>query len=558
MSEREQTAAEFFLRALENYGVRRMFGNPGTTELPIMRHLDQSTIDYELALHEDIAVGMAGGYASSLRYDEDPEVLPLGVVNLHATGGLVHGLGNLYGAHRSNVPLLVTAGAQSTDYRHKEPILTGDMVNIAGEFTRWSEEVLDPQALPHLVRRAVRTALNPPAGPVFLSLPLNVMDQPLEGDPLPLGDRPDPGSAPGEKIDALRDHLQSARSPIVVVGDTLGQYGKPAVDSLVELAETTGAMIFGEILAAECSFPTDHEQWMSFLPPDADLVSELLDTDLVILVGCSSNTPLFRDGNPLIPPATTCVHIHTDSYEIGKNERVDLALQGHPARVIQALNGKLEGQIDETTRRQRLETAREIDALIDTRFQDYVSNEPEENRCSKPEVVDVLRQELGDCFLVDEGVTGRYALLNDWPMQAESYLSNKGGALGYGLPASVGVALGLRDRNRNRRVVAYVGDGSFWYYPQSLYGAFLKNLPVTFLILNNRGYSILKEKLEEFYNHTARTPGLDLDENLSPPLTAESQGLRASSVSSRNGLQEALQTEATASGPGLIEVLVHD
>lgn len=560
MSSSKPDAAEYFLRALEEYGVKRIFGNPGTTELPLMKSIEASDIEYELALHEDVAVGMAGGYASVVRYDSGNDELPLGVVNLHAIGGLAHGLGNLYGTYRSNVPLLVTAGAQSTDFRHKDPILTGDMVNLAEEFTKWSDEVLDPEALPHLLREAIRTALSPPMGPVFLSMPLDVMDEPLDRPPLPLGEIPELNSSPPDKIDQLSRLLQEADSPVFVLGDTLGQQGKSSVEAMKELAESTGAMVFGEILAAECSFPTDHEQWMSFLPPEADLVSQLLSTDLVVLVGCASNTPLFKDGEALIPEETECVHVHNDFGQIGKNETADLALHGNIQKNLEELSSRLEGQIPPDQRQDRLELAQEIKTVIDQQFKSFVSNNPIDDRCSKPEVVSVLEEEVPDSFLVDEGVTGRYALLNEWPMQAERYLSNKGGSLGYGLPASVGTALALSQRGGDTadRVLSYVGDGSFWYYPQSLYPAYKRNLPVTFLILNNRGYSILKDKLEEFYDHTEFTPGVDLDESLSSVEAARSQGLRGQTVNTTEGLREALRSETEQSGPGLIEVLVHD
>ncbi|MFB6344673.1 MAG: thiamine pyrophosphate-binding protein, partial [bacterium] len=503
-----------------------------------------------------IAVGMAAGYAAARRYRKDSDTPPLGVVNLHALGGLAHGLGNLYGAARSNVPLLVTAGAQATNFRHKEPILTGDMVGLTDEFTKFSQEVLDAEALPVLLRRAVRTALSPPMGPVFLSLPLDVMEQPLPQSPLPLGDLPEAGSCPDDKLTQLKHQLTNAESPIFVLGDSLGRGGHQAVSNFVDVIETTGSMAFGEILAAECNFPTSHPQWMSFLPPDADLVSELLDTDLVILVGCSSNAPLFRDGSSLIPESTTCVQIHSDPLELGKNERTDLTLYGDFTRIGTKLADSMEGETAEEVRENRLKVGEDVSALIDARFQDYLENDPKPDRCSKPDVVEVLEAEVNDFFLVDEGVTGRYALLQEWPMEPEKYLSNKGGSLGYGLPASIGVSLAL-DRDDNARVLAYVGDGSFWYYPQSLYTAARRNLPITFLVLNNRGYSILKDKLKEFYDHTSSSPGMDL-RDISSPEAAQSQGIESRTVNDKEGLREALQSQKDLSNPGLIEVLVHD
>ena len=184
MSDTERTGGELFVSTLAQYGVTYVFGNPGTTELPVVHALADSDIEYVLGLHEDIAVGMASGYASTRRYhahgqhrgaDGNREVLPLGVANLHLAPGLAHGLGNLYAAAVAGAPVLVTAGNHSRDFRHEEPILSGDLVGMVEGFTKWADEVRSVETLPTMVRRAVRTALTPPTGPVFLALPLDEM-----------------------------------------------------------------------------------------------------------------------------------------------------------------------------------------------------------------------------------------------------------------------------------------------------------------------------------------------------------------------------------------------
>lgn len=154
------TGAKLFVESLEEYGVTHVFGNPGTTELPILRALLDTDIEYVLALHEDIAVGMAAGYASTRRYhaDHDSSVTPVGVANLHLVGGLAHGLSNLYNARVMGTPLVVTAGDYARKARHEEPILSGDLVSLARPFTKWSTEVQDVEALSAVLRRAFRIA----------------------------------------------------------------------------------------------------------------------------------------------------------------------------------------------------------------------------------------------------------------------------------------------------------------------------------------------------------------------------------------------------------------
>ena len=203
MQSENMTGAELLLDALESYGVTHLFGNPGTTELPIMRAVANSDLKYVLGLHEDIAVGMAGGYASARRYQShhDPSVTPLGVVNLHVAPGLAHGLGNVQNASWSGAPLLVTAGNHSTDLQPEEPILSGELAGMVEEYCKLSAEISDVSNIPMMVRRAVKTALTPPMGPVFLGLPMDVMEAETTDTPDRLGDIPSPGRGSKSQID---------------------------------------------------------------------------------------------------------------------------------------------------------------------------------------------------------------------------------------------------------------------------------------------------------------------------------------------------------------------
>ncbi|MFC6725582.1 thiamine pyrophosphate-binding protein, partial [Halobium palmae] len=214
------TGADLFTDALEAYGVDYVFGNPGTTELPIMRALGDADLEYVLGLHEDVAVGMAAGYAQTRRYHShrDDSIRPVGVVNLHVAPGLAHGLGNLYDASVTGAPLVVTAGNHATDFRHEEPILSGDLEAMADQYCKWSAEVLDVAALPTMLRRAFRVALTPPTGPVFLGLPLDVTMAETDAEPERLGPIPTAGSGDEREIDRAADLLADAESPVLVVG----------------------------------------------------------------------------------------------------------------------------------------------------------------------------------------------------------------------------------------------------------------------------------------------------------------------------------------------------
>lgn len=561
------TGADLFVDTLAEYGVARVFGNPGTTELPVLDAIADSDIEYVLGLHEDIAVGMAAGYASTRRYHTDAETgttdgrPPVGVVNLHITPGVAHGLGNLYAAKWAGAPVVVTAGNHELDFRHEEPLLSGDLEAMVEQFTKFSAEVTDVNALPLLLRRAFRTALTPPTGPVFLGLPMDVMLTETDGTPQRLGAIPNAGRGDPTQITAAADALVEADDPAFVVGDHVARAG--GVDAAVELAEATGARVHGEILACEVNFPSDHEQWISHIPPNEGIASMLMDTDTIVFVGCSTNTTLLRHENDLIGDQTTCVHISDAPREIGKRQPADVAVIGDPGLVMDDLATRVRDQLSSETRSQRLEAVRALKESLSGMIESMGEDEtpPEETRASKADLVDALRRAAPDCFLVDEGVTAKYPLLTRWPLQQRQFISNKGGGLGYGLPASLGAAFAEQERTDPRDVIGYVGDGSYLYYPHALYTAARHDLDLTVVIPDNRNYRILKDNTNAIFggsdeDHTF--VGMDFDPPVDIVKNAESHGARGHRVETPGDIESTIQTALSNDGPDVVDVLVHD
>ncbi|MCL7416575.1 MAG: thiamine pyrophosphate-binding protein [Halalkalicoccus sp.] len=556
------TGADLFVDTLEQYGVSRVFGNPGTTELPVLKSLAASEIEYILGLHEDIAVGMAGGYASTRRYHShgDPDVLPVGVANLHLAPGLAHGLGNLYAAKVAGAPVVVTAGNHSTDFRHEEPILSGDLVGIAEEFTKWSAEVLDVAALPAMIRRAFRTALTPPTGPVFLGLPLDTMMAETDAEPERLGEIPTAGGGDPAQIERAAELLTKAEAPTMIVGDHVARAGRDAVDSAVELAETAGLRVHGEILSCEVNFPTTHDQWVSYVPPDEGLAARLMDAETLVFAGCSTNTTLTRHENPLVDPETTCIHLGPDAWELGKHQPADTAVLGDPGEVMRALVERVD--LEEGVREKRLERVAETKAgLADTLDSIGRGSDDEDPRASKAELVDRLREAAPEAYVVDEGVTAKYALLTRWPLEAEGMISNKGGGLGYGLPASVGAAIAEGEREDPRDVLGFVGDGSYLYYPHTLYSAARHGVDLTVIIADNRNYRILKDNTIKLFGGDDADHdyvGMDFDPPVDLVANARSHGAAAELVETPDGIAPAVEDAFGSEGPTVLDVLVHD
>jgi benzoylformate decarboxylase len=565
-----KTGGELLVEALSQYGVTHVFGNPGTTELPVVHAIADSDIEYVLGLQEDIAVGMAGGYASTRRYhahhEDAPvgegELLPLGVANLHLNAGLAHGLGNLYAAQVAGAPLLVTAGNHSLDFRHEDPILSGDLIEMTEQYTKWSAEILDVSAIPTMVRRAVRTALTPPTGPVFLGLPLDQMLAETDADPERLGPIPDAGRGDPAQVARAAAELVAADDVTMVVGDGVARSGSDAVDAAVDLAEAAGARVHGEVLACEINFPTDHDQWVSYIPPDGDLARTLMSADTLCFVGCSTNTTLVRHEGSLVSGDTTCLHVSDDAYEVGKNQPADAAVVGDPGRVLSELAALVEAELDEQTRQARLETLAAQKEFVAAKVEEMgVDEAPDDPRASKAELVDAMSAVVPDAYIVDEGVTSKYAMLTRWPMQAEQYVSNKGGGLGYGLPAAVGAAVAEQQREDPRDVVGFIGDGSYLYYPHSVYTAARRNLDLTVVISDNRNYRILKDNTLEVMGGAESDydfVGMEFEPPVDLVANAQSHGVRAELVETPAEIGPTLGAALDREGTDVLDVLVHD
>jgi benzoylformate decarboxylase len=565
-----RTGADLFLDALEQYGVSHLFGNPGTTELPLMRALPEREIEYVLGLHEDVAVGMAGGYASTRRYHADgasndatDDVLPVGVANLHVTPGLAHGLGNLYAAAYAGAPLVVTAGNHDRGFRHEEPILSGDLVGMADQFTKWSEEVLDVDALPTMLRRAFRVAFTPPTGPVFLALPMDVLRAETDADPEPLGPIPTAGRGDPDQIAHAADLLADADNPVLVVGDHVARAGRAAVDSAVAFAEAAGARVHDEILACEVNFPQGHDQYVSAIPPDEGMASSLMSGDTVVFVGCSTNTTLWAHEGELVGPTATTIHVGQDAWELGKNHPADAAVLGDPGEVLAGLADAVEDRLTDDEREQRLSYVETLkSSLADTVRAMGEDPTPEgDDRASKATLVDELHEHVPDAYIVDESITSKYALLTRWEFEPQGYISNKGGGLGYGLPAAVGAAIAEDQRADPRTVVGFVGDGSYLYYPHAIHSAVRQGVDLTVVIPDNRNYRILKENTASIFGGDADEyayEGMDFDPPVDLPANAESHGARGHRAETREDVGPTLKRALESGGVDVVDVFVHD
>jgi benzoylformate decarboxylase len=539
------------LTLLRQEGVECLFGNPGTTELPLMDGLvEEPGIRYVLGLQEAAVVAMADGYAQASGR--------LGVVNVHVAPGLGNALGMLYDAQKAGAPLLITAGQHDQTFNATEPILWADLPPIARPFVKWASEIRRLADLPRLLHRAAKTALAPPTGPVFLSLPADVLQAEGEVD-LMTPTRVAPRiRADRSAVEAAAEALARAERPLIIAGDAVAH--ADAHRELVAVAECLGAPVYLEGVASTASFPASHPLYRGAFVRLAPAIRRVLsDADLLFSVGGDLFTlSLPADVEP-VPDDLTIVHLDTDPWELGKNYPARVALLGDPKATLPDILAALRARLDPAAQgraRQRLraceaEKARQVEELAE-RARAEAARVPITPLALMHAVASALPPEA---VVVDETISsggGLRLLLRS--EDAKSFFGLRGGGIGWGLPASIGVQLALPDRP----VVALVGDGSAMYTCQALWTAARYRVGVTAVILNNASYRILKQRVHALKGLAAQADryiGMDLeDPRVDYVALATSMGVRAERVTKVGEVEPALARALRDSGPTLLDV----
>jgi benzoylformate decarboxylase len=535
-------------------GVRYVFGNPGTTELPLMDlFAARSEISYVLALHEDSALGMAVGYAEA---SGSPAV-----VNLHTAPGLAHGLGNLYNASRAGTPLIVTAGQQDTRAMIEEPLLYGNMVDVARQYTKWAWEVRHAAEIPVAIARAFKIAQTPPTGPVFLSLPVNAMEEPAD---LELPRVTDISSAiPGPNPTSIQKAarlLASSANPAIIAGDGCARSG--AVAEVVRLAELAAARVYTEPLNSLMDFPTGHPLFAGALFPNAkQTMGQLAGADVIVVIGANILTPLVHTGERMLPADARLLQIDIDEHELGKNYPAEVAIWSDPRtalrQLIEAFSTELSTEVSRRLESRRAAIAARI-ADGRAKFAEGSLAGPGDAAMSPGFVAKEMRAVAApDAIMVDEAVTSTAFVRTFFELKDPgTYFYAKGGSLGLGLPEAVGVKLA----EPGRQVFCAVGDGSALYSIQALWTAAHYRLGVVFVIFNNSSYMILKGGLMAMKGAAAASgvfPGMDItDPEVDFVRLAESMGVAGQKVSRAAELRPALEWALASGGPALLDVAI--
>jgi benzoylformate decarboxylase len=552
------TGVEAFLEVLAAAGVKYLFGNPGTTELPLNDALvADRRFRYILGLQETSVLAMADGYAQASG--------GVGVANVHISCGLGNAMGMLYNAHCEGTPLLLTAGQQDRRLLFQEPVLAADLVGVARPWTKWATEVQRVQDVPTAVRRAVQTALTPPTGPVFLALPIDVQMEPCAGLDLSPPSVPDRHVRPAaEALRRAAALLGQARRPAILAGSRVTEAG--AVAELVAVAERLGAPVLLEAATAHgrIPFPTDHPLYADSLPLwSPEVHRTLAEFDMLLVVGINLlRSYIYHEPARSIPEHVRLVQLDNDAWQIGKNYPVEVGLLGDPKAGL----AELDALLAETLSPAQMAAARERVERHGARrraAQEALRAQLAAERERRPMTALTLMGALGrvlprDVAVVEEAVTTTNTILERLGALADpaGYFGHRGWALGWGLGCALGVKLAWPDRP----VLAILGDGGALYGIQGLWSAAHHRIPVTFVLCNNAQYRILKncgEVLPLPHMAAHQYLGMDL---VQPEIDfvglARSLGVEARRVTEPDELSEHVQTSLKGDRPVLLDVAI--
>lgn len=519
------TVRDSVIDCLRRFGMTSVFANPGSTELPLFRNFPED-FRYVLGLQEAAVVGMADGFAQATRN--------AAFVNLHSAAGVGNAMGAIFTAFKNRTPMIVTAGQQARSLLPFEPFLASrEAADLPKPYVKWSVEPARASDVPLAIARAYYVAMMPPRGPVFVSVPVDDWDQP--SDSVPVRDvsrdlRPDPAL-----LERVGVALDASVRPAFVVGAALDRDG--AWDEIVRLAEAYQARVFVAPMSGRCSFPEDHPLFAGFLPAMRErIVGLLAPYDVIFAAGAPAFTYHVEGAGPHIPPGSTLVQL-TDDPDTAAWAPVGLSVVGSPRL----------GLADLLARPMRPRSSPPPKPVERPRA------EP-----SSPMTVAYLLQTLAetrdaDAIVVEEAPSARPVMQRFLPInRSEGFYTMDSGGLGYGMPAAVGVALG----KPGRKVIGLIGDGSSLYSIQALWSAVQLKLPITFVIVNNRGYSALKEFAPAFgFAADEAVQGTDLP-GIDFVSIARGFGLEAMRTSDAGGLRALLSRALQSPAPNLLEVEV--
>lgn len=537
-------------------GINYMFGNPGTTEEGFLDVLkDYPQFKYILTLQESVAVAIADGYA---RKTGKPAL-----VQLHSGVGLGNGIGMLYQAYRGHTPLVVIAGDAGVKYEAMDAQMAANLVEMAKPVTKCAYNVTDKSSLLRILRRAIKMSITPPMGPVFVGLPMDILDQEIDEEIIPTS-FVNTETYPNEEIlELMADFISGSNKPLFIVGDGISESN--AQEELNDFANLLGAEVWGADYS-EVNIKTSDSLYMGNLGHMFGSVSHniIKNADVILICGSYVFPEVFPLLKNVFSTGTKIIHIDKNSYEIAKNFPIDVGLAASPKLTLKKLYTLLEQKLSFEQKTSAQSRKNNILLNKQIKHEDEIKKDSkiDKNKLHISHFMSQLAKHLPeDAIIFDEALTCSSALTRYIkPDVAGNYFLTRGGSLGVGIPGAVGIKLAAQDKT----VIGFTGDGGSLYTIQALWSAAHHKINAKFVICNNYSYKLLKDNIDEYWKENNIAPheypeSFNLtNPNINFDLLSISMGVPAVKVEKYEEIEPAIKKMFETDEPFLIELVINE
>ncbi|KAI1323136.1 benzoylformate decarboxylase [Xylariaceae sp. FL0255] len=531
----EYTVWHAFYDLLRRHGMTTIFGNPGSTEQPMLKNFPPD-FSYIFGLQEASVVGMAGGYSGATRK-------PV-LVSLHTSAGTGNAMGTIVTAFLTKVPLVIIAGQQTREMLLNEPMLANrDATKLPEPYIKWSYQPVRAIDVPGAVARGIAVATQAPMGPVYISVPLDDWDVPMGDTRLVIRTistrfGPDP-----ERLAEFAGRIRKSSRPALVLGAEVDK--SLAWDAAISLAERLACPVFQAPLSERVTFPHTHDLFRGPLPAARGPIAKTLqEFDLVLVIGAEVFRYYPWIPGPVLPDGVDLLHITEDTNDAAKAVCGD-SLLSDVRLALDALNASLSDFVLPTRAQAKVEGKETSSTVAE-------HETPTTGVMTAAQAFQVVaKARPADAILVHETPSNTADLMKAWHNdRPESCFTFGSGGLGWNTPAAVGVALAQQQGKTGRLTVLVVGDGSIQYSIQSIYTAVQLKLRLIYLVPDNSGYTVLKEFA--VLENTPNVPWLDVP-GLNVAATAASFGCLAYRANDEKELERMFRDALDIDGPVLIE-----
>jgi len=547
------TGKQALLEMLKAEGVEFIFGNPGTSEGPIIDMLgDYPELRYILTLQESVAVGMGESYARATG--------KASFVSLHVDSGLANGIALMLDAYNTGTPMVVTSA--NYDIRKTTEGLT-DLAELARPVTKWSVQLTHPDQIPGAIRRAFNEANSHPKGPVYVGFTTNALEGSADMNIVPsqpMFDEPRPNL---KGIKAAADLLIQADRSIMMVGDRVSDDG--AMNKAVELAELLGLPVYGS-RGAEVAFPTNHPQFLGNLSLRIEDQRSILErADLVLAIGMDAFEELFYWGDVILSSETKLIHIDPVSGKVGKSEPTDVGIVAHCGLAIEELINQLTPMLTPESRQaiaNRVSLISNESSESKRSFERAVEDKWDQKPITPARMMFELSNALPDnSIVVDDSLSNR-AMFRHYFQAFER--GDIRGVRGQSIGGGIGATMGTQCANPDRPVFGVIGDGSAMMTIQGLWTAANDDIPCVFVICNNGMYRILRTNFNIYQKDVlglSETSGENLlySEFATPfdmAAIANSMGVHGERIIDPSEIKPAVDRAVASGKPALLDIII--